>query len=518
MTDLTQDSGAADQSIWNRRTLAAGAALAALIVLGDVLFWHQAGGVNVLVFLIAVIFGIVALYPNRFGDGNTVLLLVVALVGTMPLFETLSPWGLLTAQGGITLLALGISGHLPRFEDWPGAFTRFGVLAPLRLVGDGLRALSEGGRQKAGGRLLRAALVWLVPVAFAVMFAWLFATANPVIELALRAIRLDRLLDLLDPARIVLWCLIALLCWPFLAPRLLQWTALPQVQVQGPALPRTESLIFGRAAIRNSLLVFNAMFAVQTALDLIYLWGGVRLPDGMSHAEYAHRGAYPLIVTAILAGAFVLAAMRTNGPGKSSPLIRSLVYLWIAQNVWLVVSSLLRLELYVEVYYLSEMRIAAAIWMGLVGIGLVLIVVKIALDKSNKWLVTSNMVALSLTLWGVSWLDLQSLIAVYNVRHSYEMRGEGLPLDQYYTSDLGPAAIPALDEFLTSARFASLSSLTTFSLLRGELTDRVLYRDPSGGEVYLFRQSWHGWTWRGDRLNQYLLQHPFAPDTADAID
>jgi hypothetical protein len=516
MTDLTQDSGAAERPIWNRRTLAAGAALAALIVLGDVLYWRQAGGVNVLVFLIALIFGIVALHPRKFGDRNTVLPLLVALLGAMPLFETLSPWGLLTAQSGITLLAIGISGHLPKFEDWPGAFTRFGVLAPVRLVGDALRVLSEGGQHKAGGRLLRGALVWLVPVAFAVVFAWLFVTANPVIELALRAIRLDRLLDLLDPARIVLWCAIALLCWPFLVPRLLQWTASPQVQ--GPVLPRAESLIFGRAAIRNSLIVFNAMFAVQTVLDLIYLWGGVRLPDGMSHAEYAHRGAYPLIVTAILAGAFVLAAMRTNGPGKSSPLIRNLVFLWIAQNVWLVVSSLLRLELYVEVYYLSEMRIAAAIWMGLVGIGLVLIVIKIALDKSNKWLVTSNMIALSLTLWGVSWLDLPSLIAFYNVRHSYEMQGEGVPLDQYYTADLGSAAIPALDEFLTSARFASPSTLTTFSLLRGELTDRVLYRDPSGGEVYLFRQSWHGWTWRGDRLNQYLLQHPFAPDTADAIE
>ncbi len=30
-----------------------------------------------------------------------------------------------------------------------------------------------------------------------------------------------------------------------------------------------------------------------------------------------------------------------------------------------------RLKLYVEIYYLSEMRVAAFIWMGLVAIGLV---------------------------------------------------------------------------------------------------------------------------------------------------
>ena len=45
--------------------------------------------------------------------------------------------------------------------------------------------------------------------------------------------------------------------------------------------------------------VFNALFAVQSVSDLAYLWGGMRLPEGLSYADYAHRGAYPLIVTAL---------------------------------------------------------------------------------------------------------------------------------------------------------------------------------------------------------------------------
>ena len=76
--------------------------------------------------------------------------------------------------------------------------------------------------------------------------------------------------------------------------------ALSVSSVGGPVLPRAESLIFGRAAILRSLVVFNALFAVQTLLDVVYLWGGVRLPDGLSYADYAHRGAYPLIATALL--------------------------------------------------------------------------------------------------------------------------------------------------------------------------------------------------------------------------
>ena len=516
MTDISGTIAPSEPSIWNSRTLYAAGVLAALVIVGDVLIWYHPSGVNILVFFIAVIAAIAVLHPWKLGEGRTVAVILVALLGVSPFFETESPWALLTAQGGITLLALGIADKLPRFEQWGSAFTRFGLLAPFRLIGDGFRLLLEGGQQKIGGHVLRGAIMWIVPLVFAIVFVGLFAAANPVIEYGLRAIRIDKLLEFLEPGRIILWGLVAVGCWPLLMPKLLNWYALPPMQ--GPMLPKAESLLFGRSAILNLLILFNAIFAVQTVLDLVFLWGGVRLPEGITYAVYAHRGAHPLIVTALLAAAFVLAAMRKEAPVQNSPLIRNLVYLWIAQNVWLVISSVLRLKLYVEVYYLSEMRIAAFIWMGLVAIGLVLIVVKIALNRTNAWLVMTNMATLSVTLWGVAWADLQSFIATYNVRHSYEVTGEGVPIDHFYMSDLGPAAIPAIDEFLVNSRFADQSTLTTFSLLRNELTARVVAIDWENRSAHRFPETWHGWTWREDRLEEYLIEHPFAPKTADAID
>jgi hypothetical protein len=148
----------------------------------------------------------------------------------------------------------------------------------------------------------------------------------------------------------------------------------------------------------------------------------------------------------------------------------------------------------------------------------VLIVIKIALDRSNAWLVMSNMAVLSVTLWGVAWADIQSFIATYNVRHSYEVTGQGVPIDHFYMSELGPAAIPAIDEFLVSSRFADQPTLTTFSLLRNELTARVVVQDWNGGTAHRMPETWHGWTWREDRLESYLIEHPFAPAAATAID
>ena len=156
---------------------------------------------------------------------------------------------------------------------------------------------------------------------------------------------------------------------------------------------------FGAATILRSLLLFNLLFAVQTILDMAYLWGNVTLPADISYASYAHRGAYPLIVTALLAAGFVLIAMKPGGAAERSKVIRPLVYLWVAQNVLLVASSILRLDLYVQIYLLTWWRIAAFVWMVLVAFGLILIVARIALNRSDEWLIRANLVTLTATLY-----------------------------------------------------------------------------------------------------------------------
>ena len=150
---------------------------------------------------------------------------------------------------------------------------------------------------------------------------------------------------------------------------------------------------------------------MQTGLDVVYLWGGVALPDGLTYAAYAHRGAYPLIVTALLAAGFVLAAMRPGGPAERKPVIRVLVFLWIAQNVMLVVSSMLRLDLYVQIYSLTWWRVAAFIWMLLVAVGLILIVARIAFNRSNTWLVQMNLATLALLACICAFINFPYVIA-----------------------------------------------------------------------------------------------------------
>jgi hypothetical protein len=285
--------------------------------------------------------------------------------------------------------------------------------------------------------------------------------------------------------------------WPFIqvwwrskaeaAPALTE-AAAPE---QRPSSHRME--FFGVATILRSLVLFNLLFAVQTILDAIYLWGNVALPADISYASYAHRGAYPLIVTALLAAGFVLAAMRPGGPAEQSRVIRPLVYLWVAQNVLLVLSSILRLDLYVQIYLLTWWRVAAFVWMVLVALGLVLIIARIVLNRSNDWLIRANLITLTATLYICSLANFAAIIADYNVSHSREATGKGVWIDMNYLFSLGPQALPAID------RAIALRGLDpTLVSRRGCLVEQQV-KDTA---------FWRSWGFRSWRLQRAMGAQP----------
>lgn len=484
------------------RRASAGLALAGLLVLSDLLLWQVEPGINLALVFLGLGLAILALHPGAWGERVVQASAAIYVLGLAPLVEAPSLTGVAVALAAAGLLALAASGALPRrFETMGGALIGFGLFAPFRLMGDGLGLLLRHEANPVRRNIWRPLLGWLVPLGLAGAFLLLFASANPLIEAALAAIRLDGAGAVLDPFRIAFWLLLAVLAWPVLRPLLPGWLAWPA----GPVEPaRAEGVVFGRDAILRSLVVFNGLFAVQTGLDALYLWGGVTLPEGMSYADYAHRGAYPLVVTALLAAGFVLVAMRPGGAAMQSRLIRGLVYLFLAQNVGLVLSSILRLDLYVEVYALTGLRLAAGIWMGLVAVGLVLILLRIVLGRSNGWLVTSNLAALWLVLWGTSLFDLNAVIARFNVEHSREVGGAGQPLDYYHFAELGPSALPALEDFLDRAEGRSEPSLRDFHLLAREWTSQV-----EAGPT-----DWRSWSLRGQRLRDVVGGQPGLAEAA----
>ncbi len=264
-------------------------------------------------------------------------------------------------------VAISIAALLPRvarFDDawrWLVRVLAHGVTGPITPLIDLLRLFRL--RPHRGRIRARAvAAILALPLTMGALFVALFASANPIIASVFAAICPPSI------GEVVFWMAMMALYWPTLRPS--RWptrivTALPDAEITLPGASMASVLI--------ALGLFNIIFAIENELDIAFLWSGAGLPSGTTMADYAHQGAYPLIVTAILAGVFVLATLKPGSATAVNPAIRRLVTLWVGQNILLVASSILRTCYYIEAFSLTLLRIAALLWMGLVALGLALI-------------------------------------------------------------------------------------------------------------------------------------------------
>jgi hypothetical protein len=106
------------------------------------------------------------------------------------------------------------------------------------------------------------------------------------------------------------------------------------------------------------------------------------------------------------------------------------------QNVLLVASALLRLDLYVGAYGLTYLRIAAGLWMGLVAAGLGLTAWQVWAGRSNGWLIGVNVGVAAAALYACCFVNFAGLIA----DDGRARMAAGLRVDIEYLCALGPDA------------------------------------------------------------------------------
>lgn len=484
--------------------LAKFAGILAAAVLADWLFYGHGLGVSITLFLGALACIAALTNPVKAAWRQTSLAVAVLIAALLPSFVELSVMSTAFGIAGTAYAALMLAKPDVNWFERIGEALILALSGIWRVFGD----LSRVGKVLPGAALASHAkpiAVWIVPIALCSVFVMLFWSANPLIDGWLSTIDLRALFENVSFPRMVFWLAAVVAVWPFIFIRLGNIKAKAEQELaalreknsqqwKSQSAPQGSlDALLTPAVILRSLILFNIRFAMQTTMDVAYLWGGVALPDGMTYAAYAHRGAYPLIVTALLAGAFVIAAMSPGSETERSPLMRALVFLWIGQNILLVTSSILRLDLYVQEYSITYMRLAAFIWMLLVALGLMLIVARIALRRSNGWLVGANLISLAMTLYLCCFVNFPRVIADYNVDHSREISGQGQLLDKEYLLTLGPHVVPSLDRYLKheAARPLLYSPATVF---RG-----MAY----GHGVRM--QDWRTWTVRDWELGVYFL-------------
>lgn len=397
-----------------------------LVLLADFLFWQHGLGISMAIYVFAI-FGLATnKVPLKSRVGPTMLL----LFGVMPVVEYVQL---------LSLMFLSVA--LPTALVWahqPNARAIQYATAALRLLfaipTSGLRSLyymlKSLRRDRGEGRPQAVKLFmqnWAFPLGGSLVFLALLMDANPFIS---KILSID--IDLLAGFnRISFWFGLGLLIWP-----MINGIKFDDREFATPTVPiRIPGLGLNAGSVLRALIMFNLLIGVQTSMDFSIFIGGADLPKGISYASYAHRGAYPLLVTAILAGAFAISAQPFMGEHH---LLKPLLMLWLAQNAILCVSAGLRLDLYIEAYGLTYLRIRALIWIGMIAAGLSLGAWQVLKAHSNRWLVL-RCVSLGIgVLYVCSFVNFAAIIANVNIANQ--------KADATYICNLGPMASRAIED------------------------------------------------------------------------
>ncbi|AKS45197.1 protein of unknown function [Octadecabacter temperatus] len=409
--------------------------LSFLVLLADFLFWGYRLGITLGLFALAI-FAVAALHRKpQTGVIKPALLMGFA---TLPIFEHVQTLS-------VVILVLGTLGALVwirapkdgRFTWIISAAAKLAACLPFGGLTACAAALGKVRDQSTPPTVfdhLRSKTFWFkwsLPVGGSLILGALLMSANPVLEsVVLRVFQID--LNIVKTApRIMFWGGISLLIWPLLNPPKPQDT----ISMSLPRLDRKFGVNGG--SVLRSLIVFNVILGVQSMLDFSILLGNAALPDGMTYATYAHRGAYSLMITAMLAGIFAIAARPYL---KEHAVLKPLLVLWIGQNTLLSFSAVLRLNLYIGEYGLTYLRTYALIWIGLVGLGLVLVLWHVLRERSS-YLLIARLAAIG---FGTLYLSAFFNFAGFIARSTITQATDTASVDWSYLCQLGPTAQKAV--------------------------------------------------------------------------
>lgn len=187
------------------------------------------------------------------------------------------------------------------------------------------------------------------------------------------------------------------------------------------------------------------LYGVYLLSQLAYFVGGFSgiLPQGYSLAEYARRGFFEMALLCGINLGIVALAVGLVRKSPRVPLALRLECLFIGLvTLFLVVSASAKMGMYIGSYGLTRLRVLTEVIMVFLGAATALVCLWLFLPRLPYM---KAVVLLALVMGAVvSWADVDTLVAAYNVRAYQDGRLETVDVD--YLAGLSNGVVPYLRE------------------------------------------------------------------------
>lgn len=435
------------RSRWRNTLLAPGIAIL-LGLVANYLFFDRTPAISVPIF---VILGLTALYGLAHYQGVQAarqnLWLAVGLIFFGVMFAVRAETFTSFLNFCAVLLLILLLTHL---FTGPGV-QEFGLVDYIRslivttveiLLIKPTAALAEIGRSTKGSSSPRFAgilrgLVLAIPIllVFILLFSSADAAFSSLMEDILHKLRLDNIPELVSRlifSLFIAWCVLGGLSY-----------ALRVVVQKESVPPRSLNSPLGITEAAVVLVSVNLLFALFVGIQFRYFFGGQSNIHvaGLTYSEYARRGFAELVVVTVfsLGLALLLQWLTKRETRRSTMTFEGLAGLLIALTGVILFSAFQRLLLYERAYGFTELRFFTHVFMGWMGVLLIVFLVSMHFNK-HRWF------AFGLLLVGLGFIATLNLLNTdaFIVRQNlarYEASGD---LDAVYLATLSDDAVPAL--------------------------------------------------------------------------
>jgi len=190
------------------------------------------------------------------------------------------------------------------------------------------------------------------------------------------------------------------------------------------------------------LILVNILLFIVNIIDVKWVWFGFEYSKEFDLKQFVHEGTYLLIISILLSIIIMLYYFRRNlNFYPKNSIIQKLSYIWIAQNIILVVSVIIRNLHYITYFGLAYKRIGVFIFLIAVIYGLFTLYVKIKYKKSFYYLLRTNSLAVFIILVVSGLLNWDIIIAKHNLNHKLKDN-----METSYLLSMSDKVLPLIDK------------------------------------------------------------------------
>ena len=235
---------------------------------------------------------------------------------------------------------------------------------------------------------------------------------------------------------------------------------------------RTHKISFDPVIAMTFAGLLLVMYLVFCGVQVLYLFAGnMQLPEGMTYADYAHRGFYMLLFVCLVNLMLVLFMRKYFARHQ---ILDVMLLLICVCTFVMMASSAYRMFLYIAAYQLTFLRVlvlAALVALALLMAGVVLMILKPQFPLFRYSLVVVSVIYLCLAFSHVD-----GMIASYNLSHARETNH----IDWWYLSQLSTDAAPVVMDYYADAsrevqKQMELCALQAKHVSEGSVTANNLY-------------------------------------------